>query len=173
MLNCFCYTGGFGIAALQGGASHVVNIDSSAPSLELAQENFRRNGFTPAQYTLTNANVFEILREFKQAQRHFDLIVLDPPKFAETKAQFQRAARAYKDVALQAAALLNPDGLLVTFSCSGAIDLPLFQKITADAVLDAGRQGQIQYYLHQAADHPVGLPFPESLYLKGLVCRLD
>jgi 23S rRNA (cytosine1962-C5)-methyltransferase len=173
VLNCFCYTGGFGIAALQGGASHVVNIDSSAPSLELAQENFRRNGFAPAQYTLTNANVFEILREFKQSQRHFDLIVLDPPKFAETKAQFQRAARAYKDVALQAAALLNSDGLLVTFSCSGAIDLPLFQKITADAVLDAGRQGQIQYYLHQAADHPVGLPFPESLYLKGLVCRLD
>ena len=173
VLNCFCYTGGFGIAALQGGASHVVNIDSSAPSLELAQENFRRNGFDPSQYTLTNANVFEILREFKQAQRHFDLIVLDPPKFAETKAQFKRAARAYKDVALQAAALLNPGGLLVTFSCSGAIDLPLFQKITADAVLDAGRQGQIQYYLHQAADHPVGLPFPESLYLKGLVCRLD
>lgn len=173
VLNCFAYTGGFGIAALQGGASHVLNIDSSAPSLELAAENFRRNGFDAQQYTNTNANVFEILREFKQGQRSFDLIVLDPPKFAETKAQFKRAARAYKDIALQAAALMSPGGLLVTFSCSGAIDLPLFQKITADAVLDAGRQGQIQRYMHQSADHPVGLPFPESLYLKGLVCRLD
>lgn len=173
LLNCFAYTGGFGIAALQGGATHVLNIDSSAPSLELAAENFRRNGFDAQRYTNTNANVFEILREFKQGQRSFDLIVLDPPKFAETKAQFKRAARAYKDIALQAAALMNPGGLLVTFSCSGAIDLPLFQKITADAVLDAGRQGQIQHYMHQSADHPVGLPFPESLYLKGLVCRLD
>ncbi|MDP2349102.1 MAG: class I SAM-dependent methyltransferase [Gammaproteobacteria bacterium] len=173
VLNCFAYTGGFGIAALQGGATHVLNVDSSAPSLELAAENFRRNGFEAGQYTNNNANVFEILREFKQTQRSFDLIVLDPPKFAETKAQFKRAARAYKDIALQAAALMNPGGLLVTFSCSGAIDLPLFQKITADAVLDAGRRGQIQHYMHQSADHPVGLPFPESLYLKGLVCRLD
>jgi 23S rRNA (cytosine1962-C5)-methyltransferase len=100
-------------------------------------------------------------------------VVLDPPKFAETKAQFKRAARAYKDIALQGAALLSPGGLLVNFSCSGAIDLPLFQKITADAVLDAGRTGQILHYMHQASDHPVGLPFPESLYLKGLVCRID
>lgn len=173
VLNCFAYTGGFGIAALQGGASHVVNVDSSAPSLALAQENFRRNGFSDNQYTLTNANAFEILREYKQTGRSFDVIVLDPPKFAETKAQFKRAARAYKDIALQAATLLTPGGLLVTFSCSGAIDLPLFQKITADAVLDAGRQGQILHYMHQSEDHPVGLPFPESLYLKGLVCRLD
>lgn len=173
VLNCFSYTGGFGIAALQGGASHVVNVDSSAPSLELAQENFRRNGFPDDRYTMTNANAFEILREFKQTGRGFDLIVLDPPKFAETKAQFKRAARAYKDIALQAAALLAPHGLLVTFSCSGAIDLPLFQKITADGVLDAGRQGQILHYMHQSEDHPVALPFPESLYLKGLVCRLD
>lgn len=173
VLNCFAYTGGFGIAALQGGASHVLNIDSSAPSLDLAAGNFRRNGFEDDRYSFQCANAFELLRELKQAGRQFDIVVLDPPKFAETKAQFKRAARAYKDIALQGAALLSPGGLLVNFSCSGAIDLPLFQKITADAVLDAGRTGQILHYMHQAADHPVGLPFPESLYLKGLVCRID
>jgi len=173
VLNCFAYTGGFGIAALQGGASHVLNIDSSAPSLELAAGNFRRNGFEAARSEFQCANAFERLRELKQGGRHFDIVVLDPPKFAETKAQFKRAARAYKDIALQGAALLSPGGLLVNFSCSGAIDLPLFQKITADAVLDAGRTGQILHYMHQASDHPVGLPFPESLYLKGLVCMLD
>lgn len=173
VLNCFAYTGGFGIAALQDGAAHVLNVDSSAPSLELAAANFERNGFDPSRYSLHCANAFEYLRELKQSGERFDIVVLDPPKFAETKAQFQRAARAYKDIALQGAALLQPGGLLFTFSCSGAIDLPLFQKITADAVLDAGRSGQILHYMHQAADHPVGLPFPESLYLKGLVCRIE
>jgi 23S rRNA (cytosine1962-C5)-methyltransferase len=173
VLNCFAYTGGFGIAALQGGAAHVSNVDSSAASLELAAANFHRNGFTSEQFANITANAFELLREYKQSGRRFDLVVLDPPKFAETKAQFKRAARAYKDIAMQGAALLRPGGLLVTFSCSGAIDLPLFQKITADAVLDAGRHGRILHYMHQAADHPIGLPFPESLYLKGLVCSLD
>ncbi len=173
VLNCFAYTGGFGVAALQGGAAHVINVDSSGPALEFARGNFARNGFKDEQYELITANVFDLLREYKSQERRFDLIVLDPPKFAETKAQFKKAARAYKDIALQASALLNPGGLLVSFSCSGAIDLPLFQKITADAVLDAGRQGQIIHYLHQAEDHPVGLPFPESLYLKGLVSMLD
>ena len=173
VLNCFAYTGGFGIAALQGGASHVLNVDSSGPSLALAAANFTRNGFAQTQFSNREANVFELLREFKQSQEVFDLVVLDPPKFAETKAQFKRAARAYKDIAMQAAALLSPGGLLVSFSCSGAIDLPLFQKITADGVLDAGRHGQIIHYMHQAQDHPIGLPFPESLYLKGLVCMLD
>lgn len=173
VLNCFAYTGGFGIAALAGGAEHVLNVDSSAPSLELAAANFARNGFSPDQYENLTANVFDLLREFRHQQRRFELIVLDPPKFAETKVQFKKAARAYKDIALQASALLEPGGLLVNFSCSGAIDMPLFQKITADAVLDAGRHGQILHYLHQAEDHPVGLPFPESLYLKGLVSTLD
>lgn len=173
VLNCFSYTGGFGVASLQGGAAHVINVDSSGPALEFAQSNFERNGFKSAQYELVNANVFDLLREYKAKERQFDLIVLDPPKFAETKAQFKKAARAYKDIALQAASLLSPGGILVSFSCSGAIDLPLFQKITADGVLDAGRTGQIIHYLHQAEDHPVGLPFPESLYLKGLVSVLD
>lgn len=173
VLNCFAYTGGFGIAALQGGASHVLNIDSSAPSLELAAGNFQRNGFAPEHYDNLNGNAFELLRQFRHEERRFDMVILDPPKFAETKVQFKRAARAYKDIALQGASLLEKGGLLVTFSCSGAIDLSLFQKITADAVLDAGRQGQILHYLHQGEDHPVGLAFPESLYLKGLVCRVE
>lgn len=173
VLNCFAYTGGFGIAALQGGASHVLNIDSSAPSLELAAGNFQRNGFAPEHYDNLNGNAFELLRQFRHEDRRFDMVILDPPKFAETKVQFKRAARAYKDIALQGASLLEKGGLLVTFSCSGAIDLSLFQKITADALLDAGRQGQILHYLHQGEDHPVGLAFPESLYLKGLVCRVE
>jgi len=172
VLNCFAYTGGFGIAALQGGASHVLNIDSSAPSLALAADNFRRNGLGADRFDNLAGNAFDLLRQFRHEGRRFDVVILDPPKFAETKVQFKRAARAYKDIALQGASLLNPGGLLVTFSCSGAIDLPLFQKITADALLDAGRQGQILHYLHQSEDHPVGLAFPESLYLKGLVCRV-
>jgi 23S rRNA (cytosine1962-C5)-methyltransferase len=173
VLNCFSYTGGFGIAALKGGAGHVTNVDSSGPSLELAGRNLEMNGFSPHQAQLVQANVFEYLRELKSNGSSFDLIVLDPPKFAETKHQFQKAARAYKDIALQAAQLISPGGTLVNFSCSGAIDPALFQKITADAMLDAGREARITHYLHQSEDHPVGLPFPEALYLKGLVCVLD
>lgn len=173
VLNCFSYTGGFGVAALRGGAAHVTNVDSSGPALQIAANNLAINGFDPDNAELVQANVFEYLRELKQQGREFDLIVLDPPKFAETKAQFQRAARAYKDVALQAAQLISRGGTLFSFSCSGAIDPALFQKITADALLDAGREGRITHYLHQAEDHPVALPFPESLYLKGLVCVLD
>lgn len=173
VLNCFSYTGGFGIAALHGGAAHVTNVDSSGPALELAGENLELNGFDAHQAELVQANVFEYLRELKQQGRQFDIVVLDPPKFAETKHQFKRAARAYKDIALQAAQLIVPGGYLVSFSCSGAIDPALFQKITADALLDAGRNGQITRFLHQAEDHPVALPFPESLYLKGLICLLD
>ncbi|MBC53537.1 MAG: 23S rRNA (cytosine(1962)-C(5))-methyltransferase RlmI [Gammaproteobacteria bacterium] len=173
VLNCFCYTGGFGIAALKGGATHVTNVDSSGPALELAGENLALNGFSTDQAELVQANVFEYLRELKHSNTQYDLIVLDPPKFAETRHQFKKAARAYKDIALQAAQLLSAGGTLVSFSCSGAIDPALFQKITADALLDAGREGRITHYLHQAEDHPVALPFPEALYLKGLVCVLD
>lgn len=173
VLNCFSYTGGFGIAALKGGASHVTNVDSSGPALELAGQNLELNGFNTDQADLVQANVFEYLRELKSNNTLYDLIVLDPPKFAETKHQFKKAARAYKDIALQAAQLLSPGGTLVSFSCSGAIEPALFQKITADALLDAGREGRITHYLHQAEDHPVALPFPEALYLKGMVCVLD
>lgn len=173
VLNCFSYTGGFGIAALKGGARHVTNVDSSGPALELAGMNLELNGFEPEQAELVQANVFEYLRELKQQGKTYGLVVLDPPKFAETKHQFKKAARAYKDIALQAAQLIEPGGMLVSFSCSGAIDPALFQKITADAMLDAGREARITHYLHQSEDHPVALPFPEALYLKGLVCVLD
>jgi 23S rRNA (cytosine1962-C5)-methyltransferase len=173
VLNCFSYTGGFGIAALKGGARHVTNVDSSAPALELAGQNLELNDFDPSQAELVQANVFEYLRELKQQGKTYGMVVLDPPKFAETRHQFKRAARAYKDIALQAAQLIEPGGMLVSFSCSGAIDPALFQKITADALLDAGREARITHYLHQSEDHPVALPFPEALYLKGLVCALD
>lgn len=173
VLNCFSYTGGFGIAALKGGAAHVTNVDSSGPALELAGRNLELNGFSPDDAELVQANVFDYLRDLKASPERFDLIVLDPPKFAETKHQFQKAARAYKDIALQAAQLITPGGRLMNFSCSGAIDPALFQKITADALLDAGREARVTHYLHQSEDHPVALPFPEALYLKGLICELD
>jgi 23S rRNA (cytosine1962-C5)-methyltransferase len=173
VLNCFSYTGAFSVAALRGGAESVLNLDSSAPALELATEHCRRNGFEESRSENLNGNAFEALRALRREGRLFDLIVLDPPKFAETRQQFKKAARAYKDLALQAAQLIAPDGLLMSFSCSGAIDPALFQKITADGLLDAGRDGRIIHFLHQSTDHPVALPFPESLYLKGLVCQLD
>lgn len=173
VLNCFAYTGGFAVAALRGGAKHVINVDSSAPALSVATRNMQRNDLDDTRFTNTCANVFEQLRTYRTEGQHFDMVILDPPKFADNKVQIKKASRAYKDIALQAAALVNPGGLLVTFSCSGAIEPALFQKITADAFLDAGRQGQIILYLHQSGDHPVALPFPESQYLKGLVCRVD
>lgn len=173
VLNCFSYTGGFAVAALKGGAEHVTNVDSSGPALEVAADNLALNGFGPEQAELVQANVFDYLRELKQQGQLFDLIVLDPPKFAETKSQFLKAARAYKDIAMQAASLVSKGGSVFSFSCSAAIDPALFQKITADALLDAGREGRITHYLHQSQDHPVALPFPESLYLKGLVYVLD
>ncbi len=118
-------------------------------------------------------DVFQLLRRYRDEGRRFDLIVLDPPKFAETRALVQRAARGYKDINLLAFKLLAPGGLLFTFSCSGAIDAPLFQKIVADAALDAGRPAQVVGHMSQPADHPVALPFPEAAYLKGLLCRAD
>lgn len=173
VLNCFAYSGGFGIAALAGGARFVVNLDASRHALDLAGANFDLNGYSGACYENLCGDAFNLLRRLQEDGRRFDMVILDPPKFAESKQHLVRAARAYKDIALQGSKLLNPDGLLVTFSCSGAIDMGLFQKITADAVLDAGKSGQIIHYLSQAEDHPVGLNFPESLYLKGLVCRIN
>jgi len=173
VLNCFAYSGGFSVAALKAGADHVTSVDSSGPALALATANVARNDIDARRHACVEANVFHWLRESQLEGLRFDLIILDPPKFADTKTQVQKAARAYKDLALQAAKVLEPGGLLVNFSCSGGMDLNLFQKITADALLDAGRTGQILYYLHQAPDHPISLAFPESQYLKGLVCQVD
>jgi 23S rRNA (cytosine1962-C5)-methyltransferase len=170
VLDCFCYTGGFAINALAGEAKSVVAVDTSADALALARENVALNGLPGDKVTLLEADVFQGLRKFRDESRSFDMIVLDPPKFAPTAAQAEKAARGYKDINLLAFKLLRPGGLLVTFSCSGGVDAALFQKIVAGAALDAGAEAQILEHLSQAADHPVALNFPEGTYLKGLVC---
>ncbi|MCB1672779.1 MAG: class I SAM-dependent rRNA methyltransferase [Gammaproteobacteria bacterium] len=173
VLNCFAYTGGFSLAALSAGATHVTSVDSSAPALTLLERNLQHNQLHDSRHQAIEARVGNLLRDWQAEGRRIDLVVLDPPKFAEQKSQVMKAARAYKDLALQAVKLINPGGYLVTFSCSGGIDLKLFQKITADAFLDADRDGEIVRYLHQGFDHPVALAFPESQYLKGLICRVN
>lgn len=171
VLNCFCYTGGFSLQALAGGATEVLSIDSSGPALESARRNVARNPqLDAARATWQEADVFATLRELRAADRRFDLIVLDPPKFAPSAAHAERAARAYKDINLLGFRLLNPGGILMTYSCSGGIGQELFQSIVAGAASDAGRDAQILHRLAAAADHPIGLAFPEGEYLKGLVC---
>jgi 23S rRNA (cytosine1962-C5)-methyltransferase len=167
VLNCFCYTGGFTLNALAGGAHSALSIDSSAAALELARENARRNGFGEAQWL--EGDVFVALRKLRDEGRAFDLIVLDPPKFAPTAAHAERAARAYKDINLLALKLLRPAGLLATFSCSGGVSPELFQKIVAGAAADAGADVRVVDRLQADDDHPVTLAFPEGEYLKGLV----
>ncbi len=173
VLNCFAYTGGFGLSALKGGAAHVTQIEASAKALEVARQHIELNGFDAQRSTLIEGDVFAELRKFQKEQRMFDVIILDPPKFAESKAQIDRACRGYKDINLQAFKILRPGGLLLTFSCSGQMTTPLFQKIVADAALDAGRTAQILRRLEQDADHPTLLSFPEGTYLKGLLCRAE
>jgi len=171
VLNCFCYTGGFTLNALAGGARSVLSLDSSGAALALARENARRNGFADARADWLEADVFTALRGLRDADRRFDLIVLDPPKFAPTAAHAPKAARAYKDINLLALKLARPGGLLVTFSCSGGISPELFQKIVAGAAADAGVVTQLLERLQADADHPTLLSFPEGEYLKGLVLR--
>jgi 23S rRNA (cytosine1962-C5)-methyltransferase len=170
VLNCFCYTGGFSLYAQAGGAKSVLSIDSSADALETARRNAALNGMEGAALTWMEADVFQALRQFRDEGRQFDVIVLDPPKFAATAAQAERAARGYKDINLLAFKLLRPGGTLFTFSCSGGISAELFQKIVAGAALDAGVDALIVEQLTQGADHPIALNFPEGAYLKGLVC---
>ena len=172
ILNCFSYTGGFGIAALKAGAMSVTNIDSSAAALELARRNVELNGLDVSRVENVEGDAFTILRRYRDAGRQFDLAVLDPPKFAESQSQLMRASRGYKDINLLAFKLIRPGGMLFTFSCSGLMSPELFQKIVADAALDAGRDAQIVRRLAQASDHPIALGFPEGGYLKGLVCRV-
>ena len=169
VLDCFCYTGAFSASALAGGASAVTAIDSSAESLAMAAAHMELNGLAGAQFV--EADVFQMLRRLRDQARSFDLIILDPPKFAPTAALAERAARGYKDINLYAFKLLRPGGLLLTFSCSGGVSRDLFQKIVAGAALDAGVDAQILRSLNAAPDHPVALAFPEGEYLKGLLCR--
>ncbi|MEB4593544.1 class I SAM-dependent methyltransferase [Candidatus Thiothrix sp. Deng01] len=171
VLNCFAYTGGFAIAALHGGAEHAVNIDASQPALELAAQTAALNGFQPAQMENVCGDVFKLLREYRNEGRQFDIVVLDPPKFADNRNQLEKAARGYKDINLLGFKLLKPGGLLFTFSCSGLMESNLFQKIVADAAVDAGCDARILRKLDQAADHPTRLAFPEGYYLKGLICQ--
>jgi len=173
VLNCFAYTGGFALAALSAGATKVTNVETSAEALELLNRNVALNGFNPAKVENLTDDVFQVLRKFRDQGRSFDLIILDPPKFAESKSQIERASRGYKDINLLAFKLLRPGGILFTFSCSGQISPELFQKIVADSALDAGKSAQILAWLNQSADHPTALNFPEGHYLKGLVCVVD
>jgi 23S rRNA (cytosine1962-C5)-methyltransferase len=172
VLNLFCYTGGFTVAALSAGAKSVLNVDSSAAALELAKENLRLNGLAVNDQDFVEADVFSYLRKLRADQRAFDVIIADPPKLAQSQAQVDRAARAYKDLNLVSMQLLKPGGYLITFSCSGLVSPDLFQKIVFGASLDASRDVQIVERLSQASDHPVLLSFPEAEYLKGLVCRV-
>ena len=170
VLDCFCYTGGFTVNALAGGAKSVLAIDASAEALSLGRENLRLNGQQAESVEWCEGDVFQVLRRFRDEGRSFDMVILDPPKFAPTMAQVEKASRGYKDINLLAFKLLRPGGILVTFSCSGGIDAALFQKIVASAALDAGVDAQIVEHLSQGPDHPVALNFPEGAYLKGLVC---
>jgi 23S rRNA (cytosine1962-C5)-methyltransferase len=169
VLNCYCYTGGFTVAALAGGAAHVTSIDSSGPALAMAAANVARNGFDAGRTSFLDADVIASLRLFSEEGRSFDAIVLDPPKLAPTVAHAERAARAYKDINRLAFKLLAPGGVLWTYSCSGGISADLFHKIVAGAGSDAGVDGFITERLGAAPDHPMTIAFPEGEYLKGLV----
>jgi 23S rRNA (cytosine1962-C5)-methyltransferase len=169
MLDGFAYTGGFSLAALAGGAKRVLALESSQPALDVARDNLAANSLDEARLEFVQANVFAHLRELRDRGAAFDLIVLDPPKFAPTAAQAKNAARAYKDINLLAFKLLRLGGLLATFSCSGGVSAELFQSIVAGAAVDAGVEAKILERFGAAADHPVALNFPEGEYLKGLL----
>jgi 23S rRNA (cytosine1962-C5)-methyltransferase len=171
LLDCFCYTGGFSVYAAQAGAHSITAVDSSGAALALLRENMALNELhTPLE--VVEADVFQLLRRYRAEGRQFDVVVLDPPKFAYSQGQVERAARGYKDINLLAMQILRPGGVLATCSCSGLVSSDLFQKIVFGAAVDARRSAQIIERLTQAPDHPVLLTFPESEYLKGLVCRV-
>jgi 23S rRNA (cytosine1962-C5)-methyltransferase len=172
VLNCFAYTGGFGVWALKTGAAKVTNIESSAPALALAHRHAALNQLDDAKVENIEGDVFNVLRAYRAARRQFDLIVLDPPRFVLSRSHMERASRGYKDINLLAFQLLMRGGVLFTFSCSGLMPPELFQKIVADAALDAGREAQIIRFLSQSWDHPTALNFPEGTYLKGVICRV-
>ncbi len=172
VLNAFAYTGAFAVYAVAGGATRIINVDTSEDALKLAERNMRRNGFGGREDVYAAADAFELLRTYRDYGWHFDAIVLDPPKFAPSKTQVEGAMRGYKDINLLGMKLLRPGGYLITFSCSGAINTDLFQKVLFEAAVDAKRDVHIVERLGQGADHPVLLTFPESQYLKGFICRV-
>ena len=168
VLNCFCYTGGFGLRAASLGASSVTQVDSSENALEMARKNAEANKLDENIFTYEKADVFQYLRTCRDSRKSFDLIVLDPPKLIETQAQLEKGCRGYKDLNLLALKLLNPGGALLTFSCSGAMTPELFQKVVGDAARDAGKSPRVARILQQAPDHPLSLDIPEADYLTGL-----
>ena len=173
VLNCFSYSGAFTVYALEGGAQLVTSIESSQEAIDLAKKNMNINDLPESKTSWINGDVFKELRILRDKGLSFDMVILDPPKFAPTIAQVRSASRGYKDINLLAFKLLNPGGILVTFSCSGGIDRLLFQKIIAGAALDANVDAKILEQLSQGADHPIALNFPEGAYLKGLVCQVS
>lgn len=172
VLDCFCYTGGFTLNALRNNASHVTSVDSSALAIETLLENISLNGFDAAKHEAIKSDVNAQLRKFREEGEKFDIIVLDPPKYAPSRSALDRASRAYKDLNRIGMQLLNSGGLLATFSCSGAMDMETFKQVLAWAALDAGKQVQFIYQFNQPEDHPVRASFPEGEYLKGLLCRV-
>lgn len=172
ILNCFSYTGAFAVAALKAGAENVINVDASAGALHLAAMNCQLNGLKLSQMQNVEGDVFAVLRKYRSEDRKFDVVILDPPRFAESVKHRERAARGYKDINMLAFQIIKPGGLLFTFSCSGILEETLFQKIVSDAALDAGRDAAIIHRMSQAADHPAALNFPEATYLKGFLCKV-
>lgn len=172
VLDCFCYSGGFTLNALKSGASSVVSVDSSALAIETLERNILLNGFDKAKHKGIKSDVNQYLRDAKERGEEYDVIVLDPPKYAPTRSSLDKAARAYKDLNRRGMMLLRPGGLLATFSCSGAMDISTFKQVIAWAALDAGRQVQFIYQYTQPEDHPVRASFPEGEYLKGLLVRV-
>ena len=172
VLNCFSYTGTFGLYAARGGANHVTQVDMSADALNIAEQNAQLNELDLSKMSFIKADVFKLLRQYREENKRFDVIVMDPPKFVESKGQLRSASRGYKDINMLAMQLLNPGGYLLTFSCSGLMDAPLFQKVVADAALDAKREMVFVEKLHQAQDHVIGSAYPEGYYLKGFVCQV-
>jgi 23S rRNA (cytosine1962-C5)-methyltransferase len=173
VLNCFSYTGSMAVHCLAAGATHVTNLDTSEAMLIKAAQHIELNGLGPERAAHVNADVFAELRKYRAEGRRFDLIVLDPPKFVESKQHLTQACRGYKDINWLALQLLNPNGILATFSCSGLMPEELFHKVVADAALDAGRTVQYLEKLSQDSDHPALSTYPEGYYLKGLVCRAE
>ncbi|WP_206485709.1 class I SAM-dependent methyltransferase [Thalassotalea sp. G2M2-11] len=173
VLNCFSYTGTFSLHCAANQAKEVINVDVSEQALDIAKQNLALNQLDDANVSFIKEDVFKLLRRFRAEKRTFDMIILDPPKFVESKAQLTGACRGYKDINMLAMQLLNPNGTLLTFSCSGLMEASLFQKVVADAALDAKRNTYFVERLHQAPDHPVSSNYPEGYYLKGLVCQVE
>ncbi len=172
VLDCFSYSGGFSLNSLKHGASEVISVDSSAPAIETLNRNILLNGFAQLKHQAIQSDVNKQLRVFKESNEKFDLLILDPPKYAPSRSALDKASRAYKDLNRIGMSLLNTGGLLATFSCSGAVDISLFKQILAWAALDAGKDIQFIYQFCQPEDHPVRASFPEGEYLKGLLCRI-